>query len=316
MRRRLLSLAALPAAALVLTACAPGSTAPSATSSDSSGTAAQLPVVAAFYPLQFAVEQVGGDRVSVTSLTAAGAEPHDLELTPQQVAAVSDAALVVYLKGFQSSVDEAVDQAGGANALDAGTGIPPLAPPQGELDAAAAEGVAPPAYDPHVWLDPTNMTRIVDSVAARLSVADPAGAEEYAANATALTAQLSALDAEWKTGTSTCTSRDLVVSHEAFGYLAQRYGFTQVGISGLSPDAEPSPAKVAEVADFVRANGVRTIYYETLVDPKVAQTVAAETGAATAVLDPLEGLAEGSSDDYLSVMRTNLETVRTGQPCS
>lgn len=312
MRRRLQALAALPAAALLLTACGSSSTAGSASGAGS----APLPVVAAFYPLQFAAEQVGGDRVSVTSLTAAGAEPHDLELTPQQVAAVSDAQLVVYLKGFQSSVDEAVDQAGGANALDASAGVTTIAPTQGEIDEAAEAGEAPPAYDPHIWLDPANMTRIVDTVAARLSSVDPAGAAEYAANAKALNEKLGALDTEWKAGTATCQNRDLVVSHEAFGYLAKRYDFTQVGISGLSPDAEPSPAKVAEVADFVRANGVRTIYYETLVDPKVAETVAAETGAATAVLDPLEGLADGSTDDYLSVMRTNLETVRKGQPCS
>ncbi|MFN8169358.1 MAG: metal ABC transporter substrate-binding protein [Candidatus Nanopelagicales bacterium] len=311
MRHRLLPLAALAATALALTACGSGSGTAAAP-----GAGSRLPVVAAFYPLQYAVEQVGGDRVSVTSLTAAGAEPHDLELTPQQVAAVSDAGLVVYLKGFQSSVDEAVDQAGGANALDAGAGISTLAPPQGEVDEATAAGEAPPTADPHVWLDPTNMARIVESVAARLSAADPAGAQQYAANAAALTQKLTALDAEWKAGTTTCANRDLVVSHEAFGYLAKRYGLTQVGISGLSPDAEPSPAKVAEVADFVRANKVRTIYYETLVDPKVAQTVASETGAATAVLDPLEGLAEGSTDDYLSVMRANLETVRTSQPCT
>jgi zinc transport system substrate-binding protein len=311
MRRRLQALAALPAAALLLTACGSSSTASTSTAGST-----PLPVVAAFYPLQFAAEQVGGDRVSVTSLTAAGAEPHDLELTPQQVAAVSDAQLVVYLKGFQSSVDEAVDQAGGANALDAGAGVTTIAPPQGEIDEAKAAGEAPPAYDPHIWLDPTNMTRIVDTVATRLSSVDPAGAAQYAANAKALNEKLGVLDTEWKAGTTTCQNRDLVVSHEAFGYLAKRYDFTQVGISGLSPDAEPSPAKVAEVADFVRANGVRTIYYETLVDPKVAETVAAETGAATAVLDPLEGLAEGSTDDYLSVMRTNLETVRKGQPCS
>lgn len=312
MRRRLLPLAALAAAtAVLLSACGSGSS-----SSGAPSAGGPLPVVAAFYPLQYAVEQVGGDRVSVTSLTAAGAEPHDLELTPQQVAAVSDAGLVVYLKGFQSSVDEAVDQAGGANALDAGAGISTLAPTQGEVDEAKESGEAPPAYDPHVWLDPTNMARIVDAVATRLSAADPAGAQQYAANAAALTQKLTALDAEWKAGTATCANRDLVVSHEAFGYLAKRYGLTQVGISGLAPDAEPSPAKVAEVADFVRANDVRTIYYETLVDPKVAQTVASETGAATAVLDPLEGLAEGSTDDYLSVMRANLETVRKSQPCT
>lgn len=312
MRRRPLLLAALPAVTLLLTACGTGS---GATPSTSEG-GASLSVVAAFYPLQFAAEQVGGDRVRVTSLTAAGAEPHDVELSPQQVAGVSDARLVIYLKGFQSSVDEAVAQTGSDNVLDAMTGIPAIAPPQGVLDEAAANGKQRPTSDPHVWLDPTAMSTIVSSIAGRLATLDPAGAVQYAANAAALIGRLAALDTEWKAGTRTCTSRDLVVSHEAFGYLAKRYGFSQVGISGLSPDSEPSPAKVAQVADFVRANGVRTIYYETLVDPKVAQTVAAETGAATAVLDPIEGLAEGSTDDYLSVMRSNLETARKGQPCS
>ncbi len=308
--RRLLPLVTVPAAALVLAAC--GST--TATTAPSGST--PVSVVAAFYPLQFAAERVGGDRVRVSTLTAAGAEPHDLELTPQQVASVSDAGLVIFLRGFQASVDEAVAQAGGANGLDAAAGIPTLAAPQGEIDEAAANGEAPPTTDPHIWLDPTNMARIVAAVATRLSTVDPAGATQYAVNAAALTAELTALDASWKSGTKTCTNRALVVSHEAFAYLAARYGLTQLGISGLTPDSEPSPARVAEVADFVRANDVRTIYFESLVDPKVAQTVAAETGAATAMLDPLEGLAGGSTADYLSVMRTNLDTVRKGQPCT
>jgi zinc transport system substrate-binding protein len=306
MRRGLVPLATLSVAGLLLSGCGSG---PSTTDS------AAVSVVAAFYPLQFAAERVGGDRVSVTSLTAAGAEPHDLELAPQQVAAVYDAGLVVYLGGFQPAVDQAVEQAGGGNALDAGTGITTRPPTQSSIDAAAQAGQTPPPGDPHVWLDPTNMARIAENVAERLSAIDPAGSAQYDANAGALIADLTDLDAEWKAGTAQCENRDLVVSHEAFGYLAARYDLTQVGVSGLVPDAEPSPARIAEVADFVRANGVHTIYYETLVDPRVARTVASETGAATAVLDPLEGLAEGSSDDYLSVMRANLATVQQGQPC-
>ncbi len=294
---------------LALSGCSAGST--------SAGSASGEPVsvVTAFYPLQFVVEKVGGDRVRATSLTAPGTEPHDLELTPQQVASVSDASLVVYLAGFQPAVDDAVAQES-RNALDAGTGIARLAATASQVEEATSDGGTAPVTDPHVWLDPTNLQKIVDSVAARLSQIDPAGAETYRANATALDAQLSDLDVAWKKGTTTCANRDLVVSHEAFGYLSKRYGFTQRGISGLSPDAEPSPAKIAEVADFVRANGVTTIYYESLVDPKVAQTVATETGAATAMLDPLEGLAQGSTDDYLTVMRKNLETVQKGQSCS
>ena len=321
--RRALVAAALPAAALLLAACGsstgPGSATGSSTaSSTASGSPAAAPVsvVAAFYPLEWAAEQVGGDLVDVTSLTAPGAEPHDLELTPQQVAAVSDADLVLYISEFQPAVDDAVAQ-NADSAVDVAADLEHLAAEEhsheGEEGGDHAEEAS---YDPHVWLDPTNMAAIVTLVGEKLGAADPANASTYTANAEKAVAELGTLDAEWKAGTATCTNRDLVVSHEAFGYLAKRYGFEQVGVSGLSPEAEPSPARIAEVADFVRANGVTTIYFETLVDPKVAETVAAETGATTAVLDPLEGLAEGSSEDYLSVMRTNLETVKAGQGCS
>lgn len=307
--RAVRALALLPAAAL-LAACGSGTGGEPA----SAGTTT---VVAGFYPLEWAAAAVGGDRVSVTSLTAPGAEPHDLELTPQQVAAVSDADLVLYVAEFQPALDDAIAQSPDA-AVDVAGGLETLAPEEHADEEHAGEEHAgeETSYDPHVWLDPTNMATIVATVAQRLSSVDPAGASTYAANAAALQDRLTALDEQWTAGTATCTSRDLVVSHEAFGYLAERYGFTQVGISGLSPDTEPSPAKIAEVADFVRANKVATVYYETLVDPKVAETVAQETGAGTAVLDPLEGLAEGSSEDYISVMEKNLQTVKDGQGCS
>jgi len=305
-RRSLRALALLPVAGL-LAAC--GS---SGSASDASGSSQPVAVVAGFYPLQWAAETVGGDRVSVTSLTAPGAEPHDLELTPQQVAAVTDARLVLYVAEFQPALDDAIAQSPEA-AVDVAAGLDTLAAEEHAGEEHADEEAS---YDPHVWLDPTNMATIVATVAQRLSSLDPAGASTYAANASALQDRLTALDEQWTTGTATCTNRDLVVSHEAFGYLAKRYNFEQVGISGLAPDTEPSPAKIAEVADFVRANDVSTVYYETLVDPKVAQTVADETGATTAVLDPLEGLAEGSTDDYISVMEKNLQTVKDGQPCS
>jgi zinc transport system substrate-binding protein len=320
-RRPLLLTGLIPVAALVLSGCAAtSSTSTTAPAGDASASAApasaSVDVVASFYPLEWAAQRVGGDRVAVTSLTAPGAEPHDLELTPQQVAAVQDADLVLHVAEFQPAVDDAIAQSQ-SQALDVASGLATLAPPEHSDDAhAGEERHSEGSYDPHVWLDPTNMSAIVAAVAERLATIDPSGAQEYAANAAAAESDLAALDTEWKAGTATCTSRDLVVSHEAFGYLAKRYGFEQVGISGLSPEAEPSPARIAEVADFVRANAVTTIYFETLVDPKVAQTVADETGATTAVLDPLEGLAEGSAGDYLSVMRDNLETVKAGQGCS
>ena len=308
-RRRLPAVAGgLAVAGLLLTGCA--STSPG---TSSTGTAAEpLDVVAAFYPLQYAAERIGGDGVTVTNLTAPGAEPHDLELTAQQVAQIGEADLVLYIPGFQPAVDEAVAQQATGTAVDMTTGLTLL---EGHSEEPGHEGEAS-GTDPHVWLDPTNMVTMGATIADRLDPLAPSRAEAFAANQKAFDADMTTLDSAWTTGTATCTSRDLVVSHEAFGYLAKRYRFEQVGITGLSPEAEPSAAKVAEVADFVRSNDVRTIYFETLVDPKVAQTVASETGATTAVLDPLEGLAEGATGDYTSIMRANLETVRKGQPCS
>ena len=160
------------------------------------------------------------------------------------------------------------------------------------------------------------MTTIGAEIAARLTAIDPASASGLETNQEAFGAAMTTLNEQWATGTADCTSRDLVVSHEAFGYLAAQYDFTQVGIAGLSPETEPSPARLAEVSTFVRDNGVTTIYYETLVDPRIAETIAAETGATTAVLDPLEGLPVDADGDYVTIMQANLSEVRTGQGCA
>jgi zinc transport system substrate-binding protein len=170
--------------------------------------------------------------------------------------------------------------------------------------------------DPHVWLDPRRFATMAGNVAAELSRRDPAHAAAYAANAATLTGELTALDTAWRAGTKTCANRTLVVSHEAFGYLADAYGFEQVGITGIAPDSEPNPRQLSSIAGTVRDRGVRTVYSETLVDPRIAQTVADEAGAQVKVLDPVEGIPAGSDDDYLSIMRRNLDTVRAGQPCT
>jgi zinc transport system substrate-binding protein len=296
-------------AAISLSAC-------SSSESTASDDAAPLKVVAAFYPLQYAAERVGGDAVEVTNLTPAGAEPHDLELTPQQVAAISEADLVLYVGGFMGSVDDAVAQEAKDTALDVGADLTTLDPPPSEIEEAKEEGEEPPTSDPHIWLDPTLMTTMSDRIAERLGQISEADAATFTKNQEALDADLGELTKEWDEGTATCESRDLVVSHEAFGYLGKRFDFEQIGLSGLSPEAEPSPKRLAEVSDFVEQNDVTTIYFETLVDPKVAETIAQETGAKTAPLDPLEGLEEGSDEDYLSIMRANLAEVVKGQRCT
>ncbi|GAB4104562.1 metal ABC transporter substrate-binding protein [Micromonospora taraxaci] len=279
----------------------------------------KVDVVAAFYPLQFLSERIGGDAVRVTNLAKPGAEPHDLELNPSQVGQVSDAELIVYLKGFQPAVDDAVAQNGGDRAFDV-TSVQPLLDAsagghnhEGEEEGHAEEGGG---KDPHVWLDPTRLAGIGDQLAQRLGAADPDHAADYTTRAAALRADLTALDGEFKTGLATCQRREIVTSHAAFGYLADRYQLDQVGITGLSPDVEPSPQRLAHVIEEAKEHQATTIFFETLVSPKVAETIAGQVGAKTAVLDPIEGLAAGSDGDYLSVMRTNLQTLKTALSCS
>ena len=225
---------------------------------------------------------------------------------------------MLYIEGFQPAVDEAVAQQASSTALSMSANLTLLEGEEheGEEHEGEEHEGAHGATDPHVWLNPLNMEAMGTTVADRLSSIRADKQAMFSANAQALASTMSELDAAWAAGTEKCTSRDLVTSHEAFGYLAKRYGFTQVGISGLSPDSEPSPAKIVEIADFVRANNVKTIYYETLVDPKIAETVASETGASTAVLDPLEGLAPGSTGNYVTVMESNLASVKAGNGCA
>ncbi|WP_036372812.1 metal ABC transporter substrate-binding protein [Micromonospora sp. ATCC 39149] len=313
---RVLATATALVALGAVSACSDGA----ATSADPQ----RIDVAAAFYPLQFIAERVGGDAVRVTNLTKPGAEPHDLELTPSQVGEVNQAELVVYLKGFQPAVDEAIAQSGGDRAFDV-AGVQPLlaASAGGHEHEGEGEGEEEHAEegnggkDPHLWLDPTRLAGVADQLAERLGKADPERAADYTARAKTLRADLEKLDAEFAAGLKTCQRREIVVSHTAFGYLAERYKLEQVGITGLTPENEPSPQRLAEVTKEAREHGATTIFFETLVSPKVAETIAREVGAKTAVLDPLEGLtADGNGQDYLSVMRTNLQTLRTALSCS
>lgn len=305
--------AAVSAGAVVLAGCG-GAT----DSSGRGGGQAGVTVVAGFYPLEWAAARVGGDRVDVTSLTPPGAEAHDLELAPQDVAAVAEADLMVYLDGFQPALDEAAASEAGDSAWDAGLAadLTRAAAPH-EDEGEGEEHSDEDAVDPHFWLDPVRLAAVGDALAERLTELDPDGATAYEENAAALRADLEDLDAEMQEGLATCATDTLVTAHDAFGYLADRYGFEVVGISGLSPSQEPEPAQLAEIAELVSERGVTTVYTETLVDPAVAETVAAEAGVQTAVLDPLEGLTdESAGDDYLAVMRANLATLQEGQTCS
>jgi zinc transport system substrate-binding protein len=293
---------ALAAVALPLAGCG---TSPS--SSDH-----RVSVVASFYPLAEAAQRVGGDFVSVTNLTPPGVEPHDLELAPDDIETIATADVVLYLGGgFQPAVEDAKSQAEDAVVVNVLDSADARAAPPGEGDELQV--------DPHVWLDPARFERIVQAVEAVLAEADPANEADYGANADVYVAKVAALDEDFVTGLSRCERKTIVTSHEAFGYLADAYGLTQVGILGLSPEAEPDPRRLAELKDLVQREGVTTIFAEELVSPKVAETLANETGVEVAVLNPIESLTDEEAqagEDYVSVMRENLATLRKALDCA
>ena len=321
------AIAAFASLSLVLSACSSATeeASPSQSASATGATGEVVIVHAAFYPLEFLAKTIGGDQIQVVSLTLPGAEPHDMELTPVQVAELEKTSLALFIDGFMPAVDEAIEASVPDRALDLGTTVTLLESvdhdhaeesPAPEASAAAEEEHGHGAYDPHIWLDPANMVLMANAVSDRLIAIDPARSDFYAANTAALVAELEALDQEFTTGLANCEQKEIVTSHDAFGYLANAYGFEQHGIAGLSPESEPSPARLAEISEMVKAEGITTIYYETLVSPAIAETVANETGATTAVLDPIEGLVEGSTDTFITVMQANLQALIKGQTCS
>jgi len=303
-----------PRLALVLSTAAVLAAAGCSSSADSAGPSASddRPVVVTdMYPTTFAVQSVAGDSVNIVQLAPPSVEPHDYELTPKQVQQIADADLVAYLPGMIPAVADAVEQEAPDRSVDVATGVTLLAGPEHAEDEHTEEEGEEHAHaegDPHIWLSPANMATMGRNVATALTDAG------IPADASALDGQMSALESEMKTSLASCAIDTLVVSHEAFGYLAEMLGFTQVGISGLSPEAEPSAATMAEIADLVKDKGITTIHHEALLSPAAAEAIASETGATSALLDPIEGNTDDAG--YPAIMRANTQTLRTGQNCS
>lgn len=256
-------------------------------------------VVTSFYPLQYVAQRIAGRHADVVNLTQPGKEPHDLEMTVRQTAELVDADVVVYERGFQAAVDEAVDQSSLAHVVDA-------------AGPARVTG-----DDPHFWLDPTRLDAVATAVEKELAQADPAHAAAYRRNLAALHRDLTGLDHAFQRGLASCRIDTIVVSHDAFGYLGRRYGLHVVGISNLSPDAEPSPTHLRELQDLIRSDGITTVFSERLASPKFADSLAHDLGIRAAVLDPVEGLSDQTADqDYLSLMRANLAALEKADQCS
>lgn len=311
-RRRLLIPAAATAAAALglttLTACGGDSAA--------AGNTDKFDVVASFYPMAFLAEQIGGKYVNVTSLTEPGQEPHDLEISAKQTAALQESDAVLYLKGLQPSVDDAVAQSGLKTKIDAST-LTAMEHHGNEVGGHSAEhdeheNEELEGKDPHIWLDPVKYAEVAKGVGAAFEKADPDHADTYKTNTEALVMKLGALNDQFVSGLKDTRTKVFITTHAAFGYLAERYGLTEEAISGLDPESEPSAARVKGLEKMAKADGVTTVFYETLVSDKTAKTIAADANLKTDVLDPIEGITEKSrGKDYFSVQEANLKALRT-----
>ncbi|MFJ3603463.1 metal ABC transporter substrate-binding protein [Streptomyces anulatus] len=298
------------------------------------GNGDKLKVTASFYPMQFLTERIGGEHVAVTSLTKPGVEPHDLELTPRQIGSISESDYVLYLKGIQPAVDDAIKQSGVKNTVDAAT-LTTLENHGSEVsghdhghEGEEEHGHEEEAHeehsegdghnhgeeggaDPHIWLDPVKYAEVAKGVGKSLEKADPDHAADYKKNTDALVAELGELNTAYETGLKNTSTKTFITTHSAFGYLAERYGLTQQGIAGIDPEAEPSPARIQEIHTIAEKEKATTVFFETLASDRTAKTLAKDTGLKTGVLDPLEGITKKSQGaDYIEVMESNLAALQ------
>lgn len=323
MRSRLLVPVATVACTLSLAGCG-------ALTDSSEGTGDSRTVAVGLYPLEYVAARVAGDAFEVENLTTPGGEPHDLTLDVRETATVADSALLVYVGSLQPSVQEAAEQVAEGEVLDAAT-VVDLLPFEDDhdheehadhdhaeeehADEEGHEGHGHGEYDPHFWQDPIRMADLGDAIADRLADLDPDGADDFAANAADLRADLEALDEEYAAGLARCATSTVVTNHDAFGYL-EKYGLHLESITGISPDAEPTPAALADLQDLIESDGITTVFSESLVSPKAAETLASDVGVRTEVLDTVEGLTDETADeDYLSLMRQNLAKLEQANRC-
>ena len=289
-------LAASLVSALVCVACATGT----------GGAGGKLAVTTALYPLQFLAERIGGSAVSVTNLAPPGAEPHDLELRPKDVVAIRRADVMLFLGGLQPAIDDAVKS------------LPDRSRAFDVLSVIRPRHLSDGSADPHFWLDPTVLANAAAGVERRFEQADVKDAAEFRGNLTRFDAELDQLDRDFRSGLAHCARHEIFTGHKAFGYMAARYGFRQIGITGLNPEAEPSSKELTAIIELARRLRPTSVYAETLLSSRSVQAVARAVGAKVAVLNPIEGLLSAqraAGADYASLMRQDLHALEQGLAC-
>ncbi len=272
----------------------------------------KLNVVASFYPLAHIVSEVGGQHVSVKNVLPPGAEPHDFEPSPQQFVELGKSNLFIFNGGHFEPWISTLEKGASIKPERVLNMIDELARRQNGLIERGGE------VDPHVWLDPIMFRQEVEIIRDVLIEIDPKNTPAYQANANQLIDSVNELDQRFRDGLRECVKHEVIVSHDAFGYLARQYGFSIVPIAGISPDEEPSPRDIARIADIARAKGLEYVFFETTISPRLSETIAREVGATTLVLNPLESLTANEvqlGEHYHVIMEKNLNNLRKALVC-
>lgn len=316
-RTRLAALLLLVALTALTTACSAGS------QGGNEAAEGKLSVVTSFYPLYYLASEIGGDHVAVTNLVPAGVEPHDWTPKSKDLSLTSKASLFLYngagFEGWVGDFLQGLDKDSRVVSIEASQGVDLIkagetnAGTLGAAEPAAETGEQPAQVDPHTWVSPKSAIVMAENVKNSLVKADAVNKADYEANYEALRKKLSEMDAAFRSDIAALPKRDIVVSHEAFGYLSRDYGLNQVAIMGLAPDAEPKAQDLKEIVDFVQNKEIRYIFFEELVSPELAQTLASEADAETLVLNPLEGLTpeqEDQGENYVTLMERNFQNLK------
>lgn len=322
MKKWIAALTSITVSAAILAGCA----APGGAPASSTAPAEQkLKVYTSFYTMYDFTTKIGGDKIEAVNLVPGGGEPHDWEPAPADIAALEEADVFVYNgAGLEHWVETVLPTLGNKDliAVESSKGITlqeghshshEEGEEHDEDHDEDEEHEEESSMDPHVWLNPMNAKQQMETIKNALVQADATNKEYYEANYTKYAAELDTLDQDFKAMAAGLKNKDLIVTHEAFGYLCSAYGLNQVAIEGLTPDSEPNAGRIAEVIEFAKEHQVTTIFFEELVNPKVAEAIAKAVGAKTDVLSPIEALSDESAaagDDYISVMRKNLQAIQ------
>jgi zinc transport system substrate-binding protein len=285
-------------------------------------------VVASIYPVYYFASRIGGDKIDLVQLVPAGAEPHSWEPTPQDLQSLEQAQLFLYsgagMEGWVADLAEVLEQQQ-TKVLDVSHNLELMEAEEGHTHGGQPDHEESPSkeghheeegshqYDPHVWMDPVMAGEMARNIAQALREIDRAHGEDYQANLAALEQELEQLDRTMTAELARCRQRKFIVTHAAFGYLAQRYGLEQLPVMGIDAGTEPTPTRLAQLADLARRNNIHTIFLEELVSPRTAQTLAAEINAQTDVLHPIGSLTpeeQEKGEDYFSLMYRNLEKLK------